>query len=140
MILKKLTVEVEPHDGGDNLLTQKDARNNTCLSEYDHWNLRTKFTYSSGSYEQWMYDAVGNAATYRTRAGNVLTFTYDRRNRETLSDWSEGQLVIVYCTSLLCPDSLKVRDLLIARGFSRVGVFKAGWAGWRKAGQPIESS
>jgi len=46
--------------------------------------------YPDGSHEDYTYDPVGNLATYRNRAGNVCTHTYDVRNRETGSSWDDG--------------------------------------------------
>jgi RHS repeat-associated protein len=47
-------------------------------------------TYPGGSGEAWSYDDFGNVHTYTTRAGQIETFTYDNRNRETGASWSDG--------------------------------------------------
>jgi rhodanese-related sulfurtransferase len=50
------------------------------------------------------------------------------------------QPVVVYCSSLHCPDSAKLRDRLVKLGYRRVEVFKGGLAAWWKAGLPLEKS
>ena len=42
-----------------------------------------------GSVERFTYDAVGNVATHTTRAGQVMTCTYNNRNLDTLCDWND---------------------------------------------------
>ena len=60
------------------------------MTTYDLNNRRTSMIYPDGSHEDYTYDPVGNLATYRNRAGNVRTHTYDVRNRETGSSWDDG--------------------------------------------------
>jgi RHS repeat-associated protein len=37
-----------------------------------------------------LYDADSNVSTYKNRAGNTVSFTYDERNRPTLAHWDDG--------------------------------------------------
>jgi len=53
-------------------------------------NRKTSMQYPAGGQEQFTYDEVGNVKTYKNRRGDIRTFTYDNRNRETLSDWSDA--------------------------------------------------
>ncbi len=62
---------------------------------YDLMGRKSSVTYppdSSGatSSESYTYDAAGNLATFTNRAGNVQTFTYDNRNRQTQFIWNDG--------------------------------------------------
>jgi rhodanese-related sulfurtransferase len=50
------------------------------------------------------------------------------------------QRIVVYCSSLSCPDSGKLRDKLVKLGYKRVEVFKGGLAAWWKAGLPVEKA
>jgi RHS repeat-associated protein len=88
------------YNNADKLLTLTDPRNNSYSFSYDVMNRKTALFYpatnpgdgenSGATSEGWTYDPAGNTATYRTRAGKLETFTYDNRNRETQSNWSNG--------------------------------------------------
>ncbi len=67
-----------------------DARGQTYARIFDARNLLTQMTYPDGSQERYTYDTVGNALTYTTRAGQVRTSTFDVRNRETNTTWSDA--------------------------------------------------
>jgi YD repeat-containing protein len=56
--------------------------------EYDLLNRMTRLNYPGDTFESYSYDEIGNLKTYTNRAGDVRTFTYDNRNRQTLSDWN----------------------------------------------------
>ena len=58
-----------------------DASGNTTEEELDGFDRLKKRIYEDGSYEQLTHDANGNVLTFRTRAGNTITFTYDELNR-----------------------------------------------------------
>lgn len=47
--------------------------------------------------------------------------------------------LVVYCTSLNCVDSGKVREKLAALGYANVAVFKGGYAEWWRAKLPVEN-
>jgi rhodanese-related sulfurtransferase len=51
----------------------------------------------------------------------------------------DGQIVI-YCSSVNCPDSGRLRDKLVKLGYTRVEIFKGGLAAWWKAGLPMEKA
>jgi len=61
---------------------------------------------------------------------------YERLRTLLELDWS--QRIVTYCTSLTCEDSEKMREKLVEKGFSRVAVFKEGYAAWWKAKLPLE--
>lgn len=50
------------------------------------------------------------------------------------------QRIVVYCSSINCPDSGRLKDKLIKLGYTKVDVFKGGLAAWWKAGLPMEKS
>lgn len=53
-------------------------------------------------------------------------------NKSTLN--SRDALIAVYCSSSSCEDSELVKKGLVDLGFSKVAVFKGGWAEWTEAG------
>ena len=62
---------------------------------YDLMGRRTRLAYPADSggtlrSEWFAYDTAGNLQSYTNRAGAVQTFTYDGRNRNTTSTWSDG--------------------------------------------------
>lgn len=50
----------------------------------------------------------------------------------------KGALIVIYCSGSACEDSDLVRKALHRLGFTRVSVFKGGWAAWTSAGLPEE--
>ncbi len=48
------------------------------------------------------------------------------------------QPIAIYCSDLDCPDSEVVQKKLVSMGFTRVFLFKDGFAAWEKAGLPVE--
>jgi rhodanese-related sulfurtransferase len=50
------------------------------------------------------------------------------------------QRIVIYCSSVSCPDSGRLKDKLVKLGYSKVEVFKGGLAAWWKAGLPMEKS
>ena len=78
------------YDAAGRPLSIQDARGNTHTHEYDLAGRQTKMIYPDASYEQWTFDAVGRRATARTRAGQVMTSTYNARGFEDSRDWSDG--------------------------------------------------
>jgi RHS repeat-associated protein len=62
---------------------------------YDLMGRKTRLDYppdSGGTVrsESFVFDTSGNLHTYTNRAGTVQTFTYDGRNRQVSSTWSDG--------------------------------------------------
>lgn len=49
----------------------------------------------------------------------------------------EGKTVIVYCTSLTCPDARTVATHISGFGYP-ASVFSGGWDAWKEAGMPTE--
>jgi YD repeat-containing protein len=78
------------YDSSGNVTNLLDARNKSYGFSYDLLNRRTSMIYPDNSHEDYSYNSVGNLYTYRNRAGNVRTHTYDERNRETQSSWDDG--------------------------------------------------
>jgi RHS repeat-associated protein len=84
----------------------RDANSNQSTFEYDGHDRLLKLRFpdpnpaliasSATDYEQYGYDANGNRTTLRKRSGEVIAFTYDNLNRETLKDIPGGTAADVY--------------------------------------------
>lgn len=59
----------------------KDTRNNMTIFQYDGFDRLEKTTYPDSTFEEKTFDANGNVVTFRTRAGQVITMTFDVLNR-----------------------------------------------------------
>lgn len=49
-----------------------------------------------------------------------------------------SQPIVIYCASSTCEDAELVKKALTALGFTRLMIFQGGWAGWEKAGKPVQ--
>lgn len=74
------------------LASLTDAKGNAYTFDVDALSRRIKMTYPGGSIEQWTYDAAGNMTQYQARNGATMTCTYDNRNRDLTSSWSDSTL------------------------------------------------
>ena len=63
------------------LLSLKDANGNLTTYQYDSFDRVYRTLYPDSSYEQFVYDAMGNIVQKLTRAGQTISFTYDNLNR-----------------------------------------------------------
>jgi rhodanese-related sulfurtransferase len=50
---------------------------------------------------------------------------------------AEGKSIVVYCTSLTCPDARTVAMHIAGFGYSST-IFSGGWDAWKDAGMPVE--
>lgn len=64
------------------LASMKDARNNVTTAEYDGFDRLSKRIYPDASFEEMTFDENGNVLTTRTRAGQIISMTYDALNRK----------------------------------------------------------
>lgn len=71
---------------------------------------------------------------------NLPVNDFDKAYEAVRTKLRPDQRIVVYCSSLSCPDSGKLRDKLVKLGYTRVEVFKGGLAAWWKAGLPMEKS
>ena len=82
-------------DEARNLTWMIDPRGKEYRYGYDLMNRKRTATYPGGAFgvlsEKWTYNDVGNLETFQNRAGNVQTFTFDNRNRETHFSWNDGR-------------------------------------------------
>ena len=78
------------YDPAGNPATMTDPRGNTYSWEHDPLDRPTAMIYPGGSREQYGYDPAANMVGYTNRAGAVRTATFDSRNRETQTTWSDG--------------------------------------------------
>lgn len=76
---------------GDGAQTQDQGQHITGYT-YDQLGRKIKLTHFDTSTETWTYDASGNVASYKNRAGAQQTFRYDDgRNRLTSYSWNDGK-------------------------------------------------
>ena len=68
----------------------KDAKGNTTQYEYDDFDRLHKTIYPDSSYEEFIYDTVGNITQKRTRSGEIITYNYDPLNRLDTKNPSRG--------------------------------------------------
>lgn len=66
----------------------QDAKANTYAYVYDALDRVSSLTYPDATTERYSYDGAGNIKTFTNRAGNVESFIFDKRNRETQHSWS----------------------------------------------------
>jgi len=59
----------------------QNANSNTTLYEYDDFDRLFKTIYPDASYEQYSYDSASNLIQKRTRAGQMINYTFDPMNR-----------------------------------------------------------
>lgn len=82
-----------------------DAKGNLTAYSYDGFDRLAVLQYPSpttpgavnaNDYEAWSYDANNNTAWWRRRDGNVIYYSYDNLNRETVRDIPGGSAGDVY--------------------------------------------
>src|SRR5262249_8772104 len=78
------------YESEDNMISLTDARGSRYQYTYDLINRKLSLIYPDSSHEDWTWDPVSNLATYKTRAGQIRTYVYDVRNRETDSSWNDS--------------------------------------------------
>jgi rhodanese-related sulfurtransferase len=74
--------------------------------------------------------------------GAMLLDYYDMATYkdQVLPRLKRDQLIMVYCSELSCDDSELLAKELYALGFTKLVVFKGGFAEWSAAGLPVERS
>jgi len=86
-----LDVTQMTYDYAGNLHTFTDEDRNVYTYSYDLMNRLTSMIYPNALHEDTSYDAAGNVATYKNRAGAVKTFSqFDNRNRSHYFSWNDG--------------------------------------------------
>jgi rhodanese-related sulfurtransferase len=60
-----------------------------------------------------------------------------KREKEIKSAIADGKTIVVYCTSITCPDARAVAIHLAGYGYSS-STLTGGWDEWKEAGLPIE--
>jgi rhodanese-related sulfurtransferase len=60
-----------------------------------------------------------------------------RREAEIKAALAEGKTLVVYCTSITCPDARTVARHLSGFGYPS-SIFSGGWDAWKDAGMPVE--
>jgi rhodanese-related sulfurtransferase len=58
---------------------------------------------------------------------------WDEEIEDVLNEWLPEMKVVVYCSSLACQESHKVRERLLEYGLTEVYVLKGGWETWKAA-------
>lgn len=69
----------------------------------------------------------------------VNDFEAGYRRLQSRLEADRNRRLVVYCSSVNCPDSERLRSKLEKMGFARVEVFKGGVAAWWKARLPMET-
>ena len=69
-------------------LTLKDARNNVTSWTYNNRGQILSKLYPNGDDHAYTYDVLGRMQTHTTPENHICTYTYDPRDRVTLSDWN----------------------------------------------------
>ena len=80
------------------------------------------------------------AKSHLPGAVNLPINDFDKSYEVVRGKLRPDQRIVVYCSSLSCPDSGKLKARLDKLGYTRVEVFKGGLAAWWKAGLPVEKS
>jgi RHS repeat-associated protein len=85
-----------------------DARTNLSTIEYDGFDRVAKLRFpvatasggvsSTSDFEQYGYDQAGNRTSVRRRDGQIISYSFDALNRETLKDIPGGTTADVYTT------------------------------------------
>ena len=60
-----------------------------------------------------------------------------KREGEIKAALKEGKTIVVYCTSMTCPDARTVAIHLSGFGYP-ASIFSGGWDAWKEAGMPTE--
>lgn len=60
-----------------------------------------------------------------------------KREAEIKSAIAEGKTIVVYCSSLTCPDARTVAIHISGFGYP-ASIYSAGYDGWKEAGMPTE--
>lgn len=60
-----------------------------------------------------------------------------KREGEIKTALKDGKTIVVYCTSMTCPDARTVAIHISGFGYP-VSVFSGGWDAWKEAGMPTE--
>ena len=79
-----VTVKTQTYTTNGQLLTVKDANNNTTTYGYDSFDRLLTTTYPNTKVESVVYDAASNVTQRTTRDNKVFVFGYDELNRQKL--------------------------------------------------------
>jgi rhodanese-related sulfurtransferase len=69
----------------------------------------------------------------------VNDFDAGYRRLQSRLEEDRDRRIVIYCSSVNCPDSDRLRGKLEKLGYRRVEVFKGGLAAWWKARLPMET-
>ncbi len=71
-------------------------------------------------------------------ARNIPADEFDQRFVE-MANWLPKEAeVVIYCDGKSCGSSRQAADKLAPMGYTRVSIFRDGWAGWKDRGWPVE--
>ena len=92
--------------------------------DYDKLNRPVTLTYpAGGGTETRLYDFAGNLTTFKNRAGQTQSLTYDTRNREQTSSWSSGN---PQTRTLIYDDASRVKSCNTTNAFINFTYFSDG--------------
>lgn len=104
--------ETRTYSNNGLVATVKDGNNRTTTYLYDGFDRLDRTTYPDATYEQQTYDANSNILTLRSRAGQVVSSTFDVLNR--LSTRSPASLPVQTMTYDLAGRRTKVATPVVA--------------------------
>ncbi len=65
---------------------------------------------------------------------------FDKAYESVRTKLKQDERIVIYCSSVNCPDSGRLKDKLVKLGYTKVEVFKGGLAAWWKAGLPMQKA
>ncbi|WP_340614672.1 RHS repeat-associated core domain-containing protein [Xenorhabdus thailandensis] len=87
--------ETRSYTPGGLLATLTDANNNTTLYKYDAFERQSERHYPDGSYDMYVFNAVGKDIVFQRRDGSQIWYEYDNLDR-IISKKPDNQSVIRY--------------------------------------------
>lgn len=85
-----------------------------------------------------LIDANGSSSFRGGRLPGAIDYAARKADLARLLPADKGALIVAYCGSEACPSWRAAASAATALGYTNVRHFKAGLAGWRQAGGPLE--
>jgi rhodanese-related sulfurtransferase len=85
-----------------------------------------------------LIDANGSSSFRSGRLPGAIDYASRKAELARLLPADKGALIVAYCGSEACPSWRAAATAATALGYTNVRHFKAGLAGWRQAGGPLE--
>ena len=85
-----------------------------------------------------LIDANGSSSFRNGRLRGAIDYAARKADLAQVLPTDKGALIVAYCGSEACPSWRAAATAAAALGYTNVRHFKAGLAGWRQAGGPLE--